>query len=50
MDFNTGPVDVFIMTKLVYVVTLSFTCVSLGFVATFLTLILLGLCREKVYE
>ena len=60
MDFDAGPTDVFVATKLIYVATkfiyvatLQLTCVFrlyCGFVATFMTLILLSLCRDKVYE
>ena len=32
MDFNIGPIDVFVEKKLVYVTTLQLTCVSSGFV------------------
>ena len=32
MDFNVGPVDVLVMTMLVYVATLHLTCVSSSFV------------------
>ena len=36
MDFNDGLIDVFITTRLVYVVTLPLTCVSLSFVVALL--------------
>ena len=53
MDFDAGPTDVFVTTKLISVVTLQLTYVfrlCYGFVTTFMTLILLSLCRDKVYE
>ena len=53
MDFDAGPTDVFVATKLIYAATLQLTCVFrlyCGFVATFMTLILLSLCRDKVYD
>ena len=34
MDFNAGPVDIYVTTKLVYVATLQLTCVSSGFVVS----------------
>ena len=53
VDFDVGSADVFVETKLIFVTTLQLTCVfriCCGFVATYLTLILLSLCRDKVYE
>ena len=50
MDFNVGLVDVFVATMLVCFTILMLAYVSSGFVATFLTLILLSLCSDKVYE
>ena len=47
MDFDAGPVDVFVKTKLIYVATLQLTCVfrlCYGFFATFMTLFFLSLC------
>ena len=41
MDFNAGPVDVLVTTKLVYVTTLHLTCVSSSFVV--------GLLRHFLY-
>ena len=53
MDFNAHQIDVFVTTKLIYVATLQLTGIfklCCGFVATFMTLILLSLCRDRVSE
>ena len=53
MNFNAGPIGVFVLTKLIYVATLKLTCIfrfCCGFVTTFLTLILLSLYHDKVFE